>query len=269
MIEALQYTFVQNAILAGVLVSIALGVIGTIVVVNKMVFIAGGIAHASYGGIGLALYFSLPFLLGAGIFSVFISIVMSFFYIKEVGRLDTIIGALWAFGMAVGIIFVDLSPGYNVDLMSYLFGSILSVPTQDLVLMLVLDLLIVGFVFFCYPIILSISYDKAYAKLQGININFFSVIKFVLIALCIVLSIRSVGLILVIALLTIPVYIVDSFSSNLAKTMFFSSILAFAFILAGLWLSYFFDLSSGACIILVACFCFLLNFLIRKMFVEK
>lgn len=266
MIEALSYTFIQNAILAGLLVSIAVGVIGTLVVVNKSVFIAGSIAHASYGGIAMALYFGIPFLLGTSIFSVFVAIIVAYFYIKQDTNMDAIIGALWAFGMAVGVVFVDLKDGYNVDLLSYLFGSILSVSRSDLMFMGILDLIIIGFVVVFYPLILAVSFDKDYAKIKGANVNLFSVVEFILIALAIVLSIKSVGLILIIALLTIPVYIAQSFNKTLKSVMITSGILSFAFILLGLILSYNLDLTSGASIILVASFVFGIFFATKRIF---
>ncbi len=264
MLEALQYSFVQNAIVAGFLVSVAMGIIGTLVVVNKTVFVAGAIAHASYGGIGLALYFSLPFLLGTSAFAVATALVIAYFYIRQKQRLDTVIGALWAFGMAVGIIFVDLSPGYNVDLMSYLFGSILTVPAEDLAFLAVFDAGLVAFAFVFYPLILAVSYDAPYASLQGVKTHAFSAALFVLIALGIVFSIRSIGLILVIALLTVPVFIAELFSSSLARTMFYSALLSFAFVLGGLALAYAYNLTSGASIILVASGCFAVIFGARR-----
>ena len=127
MLDILGYEFIQNAIIAGLLVSFASGIIGSLIVVNRMVFLAGGIAHTSYGGIGLAVYFGLPIFLGASIFAVLQHYLMAMITLNQRDKIDTFIGLIWAVGMAIGIIFVDLTPGYNVDLMSYLFGSILAV----------------------------------------------------------------------------------------------------------------------------------------------
>ena len=133
MLDILQYQFIQNAILAGILVSIASGIIGSLIVVNRMVFLAGGMAHTAYGGIGLAVFFGFPIFLGASIFTVFAALLMAKITLKNKENIDTIIGLIWAVGMAIGIILIDLTPGYNVDLMSYLFGSILAVSSNDIV----------------------------------------------------------------------------------------------------------------------------------------
>lgn len=148
MLEAFHMEFMRNALLAGFLTSIACGIIGTLVVVNRIVFISGGIAHAAYGGIGIAFYLGIPLLAGTTGFSLLISILMAMVTLKNKQRADTIIGVLWAVGMALGIILMDLTPGYHVDLMSYLFGSILAVPGSDLWLMIGVDLLILVTVFF-------------------------------------------------------------------------------------------------------------------------
>jgi zinc transport system permease protein len=136
MLEALQFEFMQNALMAGILASIICGIMGTLIVVNRIVFLSGGIAHAAYGGIGLAFFFGWPFLLGTIGFSLLMALFMAAVTLKMKHRSDTIIGVIWALGMALGIILMDLTPGYNVDLMSYLFGSILTVPDSDIWLML-------------------------------------------------------------------------------------------------------------------------------------
>ena len=146
MLEVLHYEFIQNALIAGVLISIAAGIIGSLVVVNKITFLTGGIAHSSYGGIGLAIYLGIPVLLGATIFSVITAILIAIITLKNRTRIDAIIGMMWSSGMAIGIIFVDLTPGYNVDLMSYLFGSIIAVSSEDIKYMTVLDIFIIGIV---------------------------------------------------------------------------------------------------------------------------
>jgi zinc transport system permease protein len=254
MIEALSYAFVQNAIIAGVLVSIISGVIGSLVVVNRMVFLAGGIAHAAYGGIGLAFYFGLPIFFGTSAFALLAALIMAFATIKRREKTDTFIGLIWAVGMAIGIVLVDLSPGYNVDLMSYLFGSILAVTTEDIYFMGLLLGVIAFVILFWYREILAVSYDSEYAALSGVNANFFYILILLLSAFTVVIAMKVVGLILVIALLTIPTYIAQSISSSLSFMMLYSGIFASLFTLTGLSLSYSFDISSGASIILVSAF---------------
>ena len=252
MLEVLQYDFIQNALIAGVLISIAAGIIGSLVVVNKITFLTGGIAHSSYGGIGLAIYLGLPVLFGATVFAVLTAVIIAIITLNNRNRIDAIIGMMWASGMAIGIIFVDLTPGYNVDLMSYLFGSIIAVSNDDLIYMTALDIFIVSTVVFFYKQILAVSYDSEFATLRGINVKFFYTLILILAALCAVAAIKAVGLILVIALLTIPTYLAESFASRLSTMMVISSILATIFTILGLVVSYIYDISSGASIIIVA-----------------
>lgn len=264
MLEALQYEFIQNALLSGLLVSIASGIIGSLIVVNRMVFLAGGIAHTSYGGIGLALFFGIPIFLGASLFAIAAALLMAFLTLHKRERIDTFIGLIWAVGMAIGIIFVDMTPGYNVDLMSYLFGSILAVSDADIYYMGGLVIVIIFIITFWYRDILAVSYDSEYAKLRGINVNLFYTLILVLSALSVVIAIKVVGLILVIALLTIPIYIAEKLSSSLYMTMFISSLLSAFFTLTGLIVSYTLNLTSGASIILVSAFCMVLFLLFKR-----
>jgi len=254
--------------LAGLLASVTCGVIGTLVVVNRLVFLSGGIAHAAYGGIGIAFFFGLPYTLGTLGFSLLIAMVMAAVTLKAKHRSDTIVGVLWAVGMALGVILIDLTPGYNVDLMSYLFGSILTVPTSDLWLMLILNVVIILSVSFFYNDLLALSYDEEFAQVRGAPVVFLYCLLLAMIAVSVVMVIRIVGLILIIALLTIPPYIAEKYSGSLQKMMFFSTILNSLFIMGGLWLSYEFNLTSGATIIMVAGACFFLSLiparLIRK-----
>jgi len=263
-IEALSYGFVQHALIAGILVSIIAGIIGSLVVVNRMVFLAGGIAHTSYGGIGMAVFMGLPVFLGASLFAVAAALLIAFLTLKNRERIDTFIGLIWAVGMAVGVIFVDLTPGYNVDLMGYLFGSILAVSTSDIYFMLALLITIVLTMILKYREIVAVSYDSEYASLRGINVPLIYTLILVLSALSIVVAIKVVGLILVIALLTIPVYMGEKLSSSLFGMMAVSGILAGLFTIGGLILSYAYNLTSGASIILVSAVSFGVFLLFRK-----
>ena len=250
--EALSFEFVQNALLAGILVSFTTGIIGSLIVVNRMVFLAGGIAHTSYGGIGAAVFFGFPILLGASIFAVSAAILIAILTLHNRHRIDTFIGLIWAVGMAIGVIFIDMTPGYNVDMLSYLFGSILAVSHEDLYFMGSLLTLILGVIIFWYREILAVSYDSEYAALQGINTRFFYTLILILSALTMVIAIKVVGLILVIAMLTIPVYIAEKLVHSLFSMMFLSGVIATLFTLVGLIVSYSYNLTSGASIILVS-----------------
>jgi zinc transport system permease protein len=250
--EALQLEFVRNALMAGVLVSVVCGVIGTLVVVNRIVFLAGGIAHAAYGGIGLAFFMGWPYAVGTTGVSILSAGVMAAVTLKARHRVDAMVGVIWAVGMAIGVVLLDLTPGYNVDLMSYLFGSILAVPGSDLWQMAAIGIAVIAIVTYYYNDFLAMSYDDEFARLRNVPVTFLYCLLLGMVALTVVMIIRVVGLILVIALLTIPPFIAEKFTGSLRAMMVLSSILSCLFTITGLWLSYLFNLTSGATIILVA-----------------
>ena len=260
MFEALQFEFMQNALLAGLLASMICGVMGTLVVVNRIVFLSGGIAHAAFGGIGLAFFFGWHYMLGTIGFSLMAAIIMASITLRAKHRADTIIGVIWAIGMALGIIMLDLTPGYNVDLMSYLFGSILTVPDSDLWMMFGVGVAILAVVIYFYNDYLALSYDEEFAQIRGVHVKPLYFLMIVMLAVGIVMIIQVVGLILVIALMTIPPYIAERYSKSLIKMMILSSLLSAIFTITGLWLSYVLNLTSGATIILVAGTGFLLSY---------
>jgi zinc transport system permease protein len=257
--DALQFDFIRNALLAGILVSISCGIVGSLVVVNRIVFISGGIAHAAYGGIGLAFFTGISPTLGAGLFSIAVSMIMAAVSFKNRHRADTFIGVIWAVGMALGIILIDMTPGYNVDLISYLFGSILAVPESDIFFMVPLDIIIVLSVVILYKELLAMSYDEEFAFIAGIPVRllYFSLLGMT--ALCVVMVIRVVGLILVIALLTIPPYIAEKYTGSLGKMMALACLLGILFTVSGLWLSFNYNLTSGATIVMVAAVAFFIS----------
>ena len=265
MLEAMQYEFMRNALAAGLLASVICGIMGTLVVVNRIVFLSGGIAHAAYGGIGLSFFFGWPYLIGTLGFSFAAAMVMAAVSLKAKHRVDTIIGVIWATGMACGIILLDLTPGYNVDLMSYLFGSILTVPGSNLGIMLFVGVFITVFVIYLYQDLLALSYDEEFARIRGVPVRalYFALIG--MLAVTIVMVIQVVGLILVIALLTIPPFIVEKYAKSLFQMMLGASLLGAVFTISGLWLSFVFDLTSGASIILVAGVTFFLYFLVDRL----
>ena len=265
MIEILQFEFMRNALIAGLLASFICGIMGTLVVVNRIVFLSGGIAHAAYGGIGLAFFFGWPYLVGTLGFSLAAALIMATITLKARHRADTIIGVIWALGMAFGIILMDLTPGYHVDLMSYLFGSILTVPDSDLWTMLVMAAVIAAFVVGYYNDLLALSYDEEFAQVRGVPVKglYFTMIG--MLAITIVMVIQVVGLILIIALLTIPPFIAEKYATSLFQMMAGSSILGALFTMTGLWLAYRFDLTSGASIILISGIAFLIILGIEKL----
>jgi len=252
MIEALQYEFMRNALIAGLLASVACGVVGSYIVIKRIVFISGGISHASFGGIGLGYYLGINPILGAVFFSIASAMGIGIISKKAAKREDTAIAILWSLGMALGILFISLTPGYAPDLFSYLFGNILTVPRSDLILMAILDIVIIGMVFALYKELLAISFDEEFASIVGVPVNQLYLLILCLAALTVVVLIRIVGVILVIALLTIPAAISEQYTHNMKKIMFYAVILGAFFTFTGLWFSYIFDLPSGATIILIS-----------------
>jgi len=270
MIDAiLKFEFLQNALGAGVLVSITCRIIGTFVVINRIVFISGGIAHAAYGGIGLGYFFKFSPVLGAILFSLISALGMGLVEQKTKQRADTLIGVMWAIGMAIGIILIDLSEGYKSGLESYLFGSILTVPRKDLIIMLILNLIIGGLVSLFYKELVAISFDPVFATTRNLPVDLLYLMLMVMIALTVVMVMQVVGLILVIALLTIPSAIAEKLAKDIQQMMIFSSVLGIIFTTIGIALSYYVNLTSGATIILVAGFAYLLSLLFEKVGIIK
>jgi zinc transport system permease protein len=261
MFEALQFEFMRNAVMAGLMVGLICGIMGTLVVVNRVVFLSGGIAHAAYGGIGLSFFMGWPFLPGTMGFALASAFTMAAVTLKAKHRADTIIGVIWAVGMAVGIVLLDLTPGYRVDLMSYLFGSILTVPASDLLIMLSLILVVFGVVGYFYKDLITMAYDEEFARARGVPVRGLYFLLIGTLALCIVMIIQVVGLILVIAMLTIAPFMVEKYTKSMAAMMLWSGLLNICFTLGGLWLAFRFNLTSGATIILVAGTVFALDFL--------
>jgi len=264
MIEALQYEFMRNALVAGFLAAVACGIIGVYVVVKRMVFISGGISHCSFGGIGLGYFLGINPIVGALLFTIASALGMGLVTKRTRLPEDTAIGILWAMGMALGIVFIGLTPGYAPDLFSYLFGNILTVPPSDLVVMLALDIIIISVVFLLYKEFLAVSFDEEFGTAVGIPTERLYLILLCLIALTVVVLIRVVGIILVIALLTIPAAMARQFTHSLKKMMLLSIFLGVAFALGGLWLSYELDLASGATIVLLAGSFFLASFALKR-----
>jgi zinc transport system permease protein len=264
MIEALQFEFMRNALMAGLLASVICGVIGSLIVVNRLVFLSGGIAHSAYGGIGLAFFLGLPFMAGAFFFSFLSAMIMAAVSTRSKQRADTIIGVMWAVGMVVGILLIDLTPGYNVDLMSYLFGSILSVPRSDLLIMTIAGGAILLLVFYFFNDLLVMSYDEEFAMVRGVPVRRLYYMLIGIVAITVVMMVQVVGLILVIALLTIPPYIAEKYTKSLIQMMLFSCGLGIVFTSGGLWISYRFDLTSGAAIIFLAGAAFFLSLLLDR-----
>ncbi|MBS1203015.1 MAG: hypothetical protein H6R22_1524 [Chromatiaceae bacterium] len=251
--------FLRVALIAGLLASVGCGVIGTFVVVKRIAFLAGGIAHSVLGGMGAALYFGFDPLLGALAAAVASALIIGTVRLVWQAQEDTLIGAIWAIGMAVGILFIAKTPGYGTDLMSYLFGNILLVAPRDLWLMAALDLLLVLTVALFYRQFLAVSFDEELARLRGVPVAFFYLLLLCLVAVTVVLLIQVVGLILVIALLTLPAAIAGHYLHSLGGIMLIATLLGACFTSAGLALAYAPDLPAGPTMILLAGACYLVS----------
>jgi zinc transport system permease protein len=248
----LAHGFLQNAVLAGILASVACGIVGTYVVVKRIGFLAGGIAHAVLGGMGVAYYYGRDPVSGALAAALIAAVVIGWIHLRWNQQEDTLIGAIWATGMAIGIIFISRTPGYTADLMSYLFGNILMVPRSELLFMAGLDLLIILVVLLFYKQFLAITFDEEYTRLRGVPVDFVYLLLLCMVAVTVVLLIQVVGLILVIALLVLPAAVAAQYVGSVGRIMVLAAFLGVVFTAGGLSLSYGPDLPAGATIILLA-----------------
>ena len=262
MLEALELPFFQRVLVAGLLASVACGILGTYVVSKGMASISGGLSHAAFGGVGLGYLLGFPPMVGAAGFGVLAGIAVGLAYRRLRSSLDTLISIVWALGMALGIIFVALAPGYAPDLMSYLFGSLLFVSWDYVAAVAALDLVIAVAVWLLYKELQAVSFDEEFAEVAGVPIERLLLLLLALIALAVVTLIRVVGVILVIALLTLPAAIARHWSQTLARMMLVATGVAAGCTTAGLFLSFgisgAFALSvpPGPLIILLAVVCY-------------
>lgn len=254
----LKYQFLQNAVLAALLTSVVCGVIGVIIIEKKLVMMSGGIAHTSYGGVGLGYLMGFEPILGAFLFSVAAALTIGAIGRKKASHSEVAIGLLWSAGMGLGILFVSLAPGYPPDMTTYLFGNILSVTQADLVLMAILTGVVVLVVASLFDAWKAYLFDPEFAAVMGMRTGLFDYLLLVLVALAIVVMIRAVGIILVLALLTAPAATAGLFLKNFKARMFLAVLLGAVLCFAGLWISYTLNIASGASIvILCAVFYFL------------
>jgi zinc transport system permease protein len=265
MIEILQYEFIRNAFMAAVLVGIACGIVGTFIVIKKIVFISGGITHAAFGGIGLGFLLGINPVLTAIPFSILSAISIGLISKKTKISEDSAIGILWAVGMALGILFIGLSPGYAPDLLSYLFGSILTVPMSDIIIMVILDVIIIITVVLLYKEFQALTFDEEFSEITGIPTQTLYLLLLCLVALSIIVLIRVVGIVLVIALLTLPTTIAKQFTNRLNKLILYSIVSAVILTVIGLWLSYLLNLPSGATIVLVLVLIFFASAILKNL----
>jgi len=244
-----QYEFIIKGLFGAVFASITAGLAGTYIVSKRMVFLSGGITHASFGGIGIGYYIGINPVIGAAVFGILSALGIEYLSVKQKIREDSAIGILWAFGMAIGIIFIYLTPGYTPNLMSYLFGSILTVTNADIIALGIMSVVLILYFSIFYRTILYISFDEVFARTYSSYVNVFKYITTSLIALTIVLNIRMAGVVLVISLLTIPPNIAMIFTRVYSRIVLWSVAAGFAGTAAGYIISYFAGIPVGATII--------------------
>jgi zinc transport system permease protein len=244
-----QYDFIIKGILGAIFASITAGLAGTYVVSKRMVFLSGGITHASFGGIGIGYFIGINPVVGAAVFGIMSALGVEYLSVKQKIREDSAIGILWAFGMAIGIIFIYLTPGYTPNLMSYLFGSILTVTNADLIALGIMSAVLILYFLIFYRTILYISFDEVFARTYSSYVDIFKYITTSLIALTIVLNIRMAGVVLVISLLTIPPNIAMLFTRVYLKIVLWSILAGFIGTATGYIISYYAGIPVGATII--------------------
>jgi zinc transport system permease protein len=244
-----EYSFVLKSILGAFFASITAGITGTYIVSRRLVFLSGGITHSSFGGIGLGYYLGINPVVGAAVFGLGSAFGMEYLAARGRMREDSAIGIMWALGMAVGIIFVYLTPGYAPNLMSYLFGSILTVTKGDLVALGIISIVLIAYTVVFYRTLLYISFDEGYARTFTRHVDLFKYVSVGLTGLAIVLNIRMAGVIMIISLLTIPANIIMLFTRKYLRIIILSAVVSFFSISAGFAISWFTNLPTGATIV--------------------
>ncbi len=265
MIEAiLNYTFMKNAVLAALLFSIVTGIIGTVAIEKKLISMSGGIAHASFGGIGLGYLLGFEPIWGGLLFAVGASSIISKLPKSTKMKADTMTGILWSFGMALGILFISLAPGYMPDMTSYLFGDILSVSTDSLIYMAIFTIAVTLLFVMLYNHIILYLFDEDYARARGVNVNLLKWVVYIMIPVGIIVMVKVVGIILTIALMTIPVSIAKIFFKSIRNIVIFSMAFSFLFSIIGLAIAYYANIPSGVCIVIISTLIFFILMLTRN-----
>ena len=270
--DILQYTFFQNALWASLLIAVSCGIIGTYIVSRRIVFICGGLTHASFGGLGIGFYLGINPLLSALVFSILSAFGIE--YLSHSGnyrriREDSVIAAIWSLGMAIGVIFIFLTPGYTPNLSAFLFGNILTITKTDIFWMSILAITVLIIFTIGRKVIVYTAFDRDFALTQGLPVRFIEYMMMLLIAATIVLSIRLIGIMLLMSLITIPQMTANMFTSDYNKITISSCVLGLLGCISGLFLSYYFNIPSGAFIILVLIIIFLIAKMLQSLLIRK
>ncbi len=265
----LNYDFIRNAVIVAVLASIISGIMGTIVVEKRLVSMAGGLAHGAFGGIGLGFFLGVEPIFMGMLFTVLASLGVGRINRTRAEISDTVVSIIWSLGMALGILFIALTPGYPPDMTSYLFGDILTVSSQFVIMNLVLATVVLLLIYLLFNYFKLYLFDEQYASIIGINTVFIENVLYVLIGVTVVVLIKSVGIILSIALLTVPALTAKLFSDKLSKIMFLSVLFSIFYSFLGIYLSYTLNVPSGAAIIIISVFFYGTNALLKKVLVKS
>ena len=265
----IHHHFLQQAVAACILASAGCGITGAFVVVKRIGSLAGGIAHTILAGMGIAYFYGGSPMVGAAITALISAVLIGLIKLKWKQEEDILIAAFWSIGMAIGVLFIAKTPGYNVNLMSYLFGNVLLVTSADTMRMLVLDVAIVVTVALCYKQFLAMCFDEEFARLRGVNVELFYVFLLSMIALTVVLLIQIVGLILVMALLVLPAASAAQFVRSLPRIMLFAVLISIAATFSGLVVSYRPDLPAGATIVVISGFVYVLAVLLQRFLIKR
>ena len=268
MIEAIfEYQFLQRALLACLLASVTCGIIGVIIIEKKLVMMCGGIAHTSYGGVGLGFLLGCEPILGAFAFALLAALGVGYINRRGGGKSDVQSGLLWSLGMALGIVFISIMPGYPPNLGTYLIGNVLSVTGSEIVLTLSLTLVVLLVFIIFYNYWKAYLFDAEFAAVAGVKCALLEYLLLVLVAMAVVVLIRVVGIILILALLLAPAATAGLLSADLKKRMIISVALGWLYCFLGLWISYEADIASGAAIVMVSVLLYFLSaaaFLVRN-----
>lgn len=267
--ELLGYDFFTNALLGGLFASIACGIIGTYIVVKRLVFISGGITHASLGGLGIGFYFGINPFLSAMVFSVLSAFGIEWLSTRQDVREDSAIAAFWSFGMAIGIICIYLKAGFAPSISEYLFGNILLITHSDIVLFALLSLVLSCVFYFFHREILTTAFDRDFARTRNLPVKFIEYAMMFFIAVTIVLTIRLVGVVLLMSLFTVPQMIANLYTANFSKMIFLSILFGLIGCTTGLILSAYINVPSGAFIIFTLIILYFVCRLINSLFFRK
>lgn len=256
--ELIEYEFFQNALIGVVLISVACAVIGMYVVTRRMTFIAGGITHTCFGGLGLGYFMGWNPLATAAAFAIAGGLSVDAISRWKV-RQDSAIAVVWALGMALGILFVFLTPGYVPELNAFLFGNVLSITHTDLWIFAVFASMAIAVYSIFRRVIIAVSFDEDFAKTRYLPVRFINMLMIIMVSVCIVLTIKMIGVMLLMSLISLPQLVAESLTKCYSRMMVISSVVSLVGCIGGLWLSVLIDVPASAIIVLLLALFFFLS----------